>query len=50
MATEIELFQSPGPTQLDFGLWGLDEEWSLQKKNGYMRPIAGLHFEVLLPT
>jgi hypothetical protein len=29
---------------------GLDEVQSLQKKGGYMRTIAGLHFGVLLLT
>jgi len=28
----------------------MDEERSLQKKGGYTRPIAGLHFGMLLPT
>jgi hypothetical protein len=44
MVTEIELFESPYLTLLDFFLVGFDEERSLQKKGGYIRQVAYLHF------
>jgi hypothetical protein len=44
MVTEIELFESPEVTPLDFCFVGLDEELSLQKKVGYMRRIAASYF------
>jgi hypothetical protein len=38
------------PNLIRFLCVGLDEKQSLQKKGGYIRPIAGLHFYTLLPT
>jgi hypothetical protein len=34
---------SPYCAPLDFCIWGLDEEWSLQNKNGYTRRSALSH-------
>jgi len=39
MVTEIELFEFPDLTLLDFYLWGW-MKMSLQKKGGYKRQIA----------
>ena len=44
MATEMEMFESPDQTPLDFCLWGLDKRRNLQEKVGYTRRIASSHF------